>query len=296
MSSKAVPGRDAAVGVAFLRVVDEAAGLADPARERLGVGHRAAALAHRGRWFDTVSSAACGRAGRLRPMTFDRPAARRAAEHDRRGRAGPPGGVGDRAARRRRGARAAARPAHAEGALHGRRVGLPRRRGRRPRGRGRQLAPARGGARARGGGRRSRGIDARRARASSRAGSRRSRSRSASTPTSSSPPLPDGQEPKIDGEECVDLGWFTPRGALDAHVDDEPRARLPDDQAPRAVRAVRDRRRAARLRRRARRRAGRAARRDGGRGRARAAARRAGIRRRSSRVDAVRPLANLAAA
>jgi 8-oxo-dGTP pyrophosphatase MutT (NUDIX family) len=31
-------------------------------------------------------------------------------------------------------------------------------------------------------------------------------------------PLPDGQEPKIDGEECVDLGWFTPRGALDAHV------------------------------------------------------------------------------
>src|SRR4051812_31537390 len=33
-------------------------------------------------------------------------------------------------------------------------------------------------------------------------------------------PLPDGQEPAIDGEECVDLGWFTPRAALDAHVDD----------------------------------------------------------------------------
>jgi 8-oxo-dGTP pyrophosphatase MutT (NUDIX family) len=33
-------------------------------------------------------------------------------------------------------------------------------------------------------------------------------------------PLPDGQEPEIDGEECVDLGWFTPRGALDAHVND----------------------------------------------------------------------------
>jgi len=33
-------------------------------------------------------------------------------------------------------------------------------------------------------------------------------------------PLPDGQEPAIDGEECVDLGWFTPRAALDAHLDD----------------------------------------------------------------------------
>ncbi len=30
--------------------------------------------------------------------------------------------------------------------------------------------------------------------------------------------LPEGQEPKIDGEECVDLGWFTPEGALDAHA------------------------------------------------------------------------------
>jgi 8-oxo-dGTP pyrophosphatase MutT (NUDIX family) len=29
--------------------------------------------------------------------------------------------------------------------------------------------------------------------------------------------LPEGQEPKIDGEECVDEGWFTPRGALEAH-------------------------------------------------------------------------------
>ena len=33
-------------------------------------------------------------------------------------------------------------------------------------------------------------------------------------------PLPDGQEPAIDGEECVDLGWFTPQAALDAHVSD----------------------------------------------------------------------------
>jgi 8-oxo-dGTP pyrophosphatase MutT (NUDIX family) len=28
--------------------------------------------------------------------------------------------------------------------------------------------------------------------------------------------LPDGQEPEVDGEECVEQGWFTPRGALDA--------------------------------------------------------------------------------
>ena len=30
-------------------------------------------------------------------------------------------------------------------------------------------------------------------------------------------PVPDGQAPRIDGEECVDLGWFTPHGALGAH-------------------------------------------------------------------------------
>jgi 8-oxo-dGTP pyrophosphatase MutT (NUDIX family) len=30
-------------------------------------------------------------------------------------------------------------------------------------------------------------------------------------------PLPAGQEPKIDGEECVDQGWFTPAAALEAH-------------------------------------------------------------------------------
>jgi 8-oxo-dGTP pyrophosphatase MutT (NUDIX family) len=33
--------------------------------------------------------------------------------------------------------------------------------------------------------------------------------------------LPEGQEPRIDGEECVDLGWFTPAAALDAHRDGE---------------------------------------------------------------------------
>jgi 8-oxo-dGTP pyrophosphatase MutT (NUDIX family) len=30
-------------------------------------------------------------------------------------------------------------------------------------------------------------------------------------------PLPNGQEPSIDGEEIVDHAWFTPQGALDAH-------------------------------------------------------------------------------
>jgi 8-oxo-dGTP pyrophosphatase MutT (NUDIX family) len=29
--------------------------------------------------------------------------------------------------------------------------------------------------------------------------------------------LPDGQEPRIDGQECVDLGWFRPGSALDAY-------------------------------------------------------------------------------
>jgi 8-oxo-dGTP pyrophosphatase MutT (NUDIX family) len=34
-------------------------------------------------------------------------------------------------------------------------------------------------------------------------------------------PLPPGQEPIIDGDECVDLGWFTPAAALDAHREGE---------------------------------------------------------------------------
>lgn len=33
--------------------------------------------------------------------------------------------------------------------------------------------------------------------------------------------LPEGQEPRVDGEECVDQGWFTPQGALDAHAREE---------------------------------------------------------------------------
>ena len=31
-------------------------------------------------------------------------------------------------------------------------------------------------------------------------------------------PLPDGQEPRVDGEEVVELGWFTPQAALKAHA------------------------------------------------------------------------------
>jgi 8-oxo-dGTP pyrophosphatase MutT (NUDIX family) len=33
-------------------------------------------------------------------------------------------------------------------------------------------------------------------------------------------PLPAGLEPRVDGEECVDLGWFTPAAALQAHRDE----------------------------------------------------------------------------
>ena len=33
--------------------------------------------------------------------------------------------------------------------------------------------------------------------------------------------LPTGQEPHVDGEECVDQGWFTPQGALDAYAREE---------------------------------------------------------------------------
>jgi 8-oxo-dGTP pyrophosphatase MutT (NUDIX family) len=32
-------------------------------------------------------------------------------------------------------------------------------------------------------------------------------------------PLPAGREPRVDGEECVDLGWFAPAAALAAHAD-----------------------------------------------------------------------------
>ena len=34
-------------------------------------------------------------------------------------------------------------------------------------------------------------------------------------------PAPDDAAPRCDGEECVDLGWFTPAAALQAHKDGE---------------------------------------------------------------------------
>ena len=34
-------------------------------------------------------------------------------------------------------------------------------------------------------------------------------------------PAPDGQEPRVDGDECVDWGWFAPQAALDAAMRDE---------------------------------------------------------------------------
>jgi len=34
-------------------------------------------------------------------------------------------------------------------------------------------------------------------------------------------PMPEGAEPAVDGEECVDLGWFSPQAALQAHEDGE---------------------------------------------------------------------------
>lgn len=33
--------------------------------------------------------------------------------------------------------------------------------------------------------------------------------------------LPEGAEPAVDGDECIDLGWWSPREALDAHGRDE---------------------------------------------------------------------------
>lgn len=32
---------------------------------------------------------------------------------------------------------------------------------------------------------------------------------------------PEGQEPRIDGDECVDFGWFTPQAALEAFAREE---------------------------------------------------------------------------
>ena len=92
-------------------------------------------------------------------------------------------------------------------------------------------------------------------------------------------PLPDGQEPPIDGDEIVDQGWFTPAAALDAHERGEIALVFPTIKHLEQLGGLRQRRRAARLRPRPRRRPGGAARRDRGRDGAPPAARRARLRR-----------------
>ncbi len=47
--------------------------------------------------------------------------------------------------------------------------------------------------------------------------------------------LPAGQEPQVDGEECVEHGWFTPRRRTGGQPCRRDRAGLPDDQAPGAA-------------------------------------------------------------
>src|SRR3954463_7982077 len=225
---------------------------------------------------------------RVPSLRGNRPARiRRGTAHGRRGNGAAPGGDGHPAAGRRRDARGPARAAHAEGALHGRRLGVPRRRGRHDGGRGRRGAPHRRHPRARGGGRdrprrpgrarevlpvdhAARGEDPLRHALLPRAGAagpgaahRRRRMRRRRL-----------------GRAAGRAGRLPPRRA---------RTRLPDDQAPRAARRVPQRRGAARPRARARRRAGRAAGDQGGRDRADRAARRGRrLRRLTVRTPRVR--------
>ena len=156
--------------------------------------------------------------------------------------AAAPGRERDPAARRRRGARGAARQAHAEGALHGRRVGVPRRRRRRAaratatrrtapppcascarRPRSRSRTPTRS--------------------SSSRAGSRPRRCRSASTPTSSSPRCRPARSRGSTARSASTSAGSRRAAALEAHARRRDRAGVPDDQAPRAAQRVRLRRR-----------------------------------------------------
>ena len=53
---------------------------------------------------------------------------------------------------------------------------------------------------------------------------------------------PDGAEPRVDGEECVDVGWFAPAAALDAYDRDELPLVFPTLKHFEAIAAVRDRR------------------------------------------------------
>ena len=177
---------------------------------------------------------------RASPRTISRPGPAR------RYNPGPPvapapGRERDPAARRRAAARAAARAAHAERRVSWAACGCSpaapstRRRARATT----PTAPPRCASCAR---RPRSSSRTRRSSSSSRAGSRPRRCRSASTRTSSSRCCRTGQEPRIDGEECVDLGWFTPAGGAQAPRRGRDRARLPDDQAPRAAAGIRHRR------------------------------------------------------
>jgi 8-oxo-dGTP pyrophosphatase MutT (NUDIX family) len=87
--------------------------------------------------------------------------------------------------------------------------------------------------------------------------------------------LPAGQEPRIDGQECVDLGWFTPADALEAHRAGELQLVFPTIK--RTAARVPVGREADGVRARTRGAAGAAAGGAGGRGRAHPAAGRAGV-------------------
>ncbi len=77
-------------------------------------------------------------------------------------------------------------------------------------------------------------------------------------------PAPAGQEPRVDGDECVDWGWFAPGAALDAATRDEIELVFPTIKHLEQLAALRERRRRPRLRARPRRPRGRAARRHRG--------------------------------
>ncbi len=123
-----------------------------------------------------------------------------------------PGRDRDPAARRRREPRGAARQAHAQGALHGRRVGVPRRRRRRRGGRRRQRPPrGRDPRAARGGSDHARRIPRRSS--SSRAGSRRRRSQIRFDTHFFLATLPDGQEPGSTARSASTSAGSPRRGA-----------------------------------------------------------------------------------
>ena len=142
--------------------------------------------------------------------------------------------------------------AHAEGALHGRRVGLPRRRRRRDRGR-RATRPTASRPSASSRRRpRSRSSDPERAREVLALDHARRGAGSASTRTSSSRRRPTARSRASTARSASTAAGSRPQAALDAHDARRDPARLPDDQAPRAARRLRHRGRAARPRPRAR--------------------------------------------